>query len=410
MSLKIAQIARDWTINGGLASYVRDLVAALESAGHEVAVVHADEPAGGTPGRQRFQVPWFSEFGEGPEVEDRARRVLEILEHFRPDVVHVQCNDNFVLEGAIRARYPAVKTMHVYDFCPSGNKFHFASDRPCQHPTGWACVPRMAYKRCTRDKRPHVWWNFYRRATAANASNAGYAAVLVASEYVRRQALASGYPPGQVRTLPYFTVAPPAVPPPPARPGTMLFCGRLAPEKGLDLLMRAAARLDRPWRLLVAGDGMERRPAEAIARRLGIADRVEFRGWTDRDQLSVLYQEAAVVVVASRWAEPFGIVGLEAMARARPVVAFAVGGIPEWLEHGVTGYLVRPFDLTSLADRLRTLLHTEALAQDMGARGRARVERDFTAARHLERLLAIYEDVRAAFSRSRTAESTCARQ
>jgi glycosyltransferase involved in cell wall biosynthesis len=392
--MRIVQIARDWAINGGLAGYVRDLVAALESAGHEVVVIHADSAPPDGSAHRLYRVPGFADFAHGSEAEDQARRVIEILERVSPDVVHIQCNENFALERALRKRHHVVKTLHVFDFCPTGNKFHFAINRPCRHPTSRLCLPRMVYKRCTRDKRPHVLWRLYRRAADENAGRAGYPAILVASDYVRRQAIASGYAADQVRTLPYFTRIPPTVPGPPQHADRVLFCGRLAPEKGLDLLLRAAARLGRSVRLIVAGDGMERRSSERLARRLGIAANVTFLGWTDRDALAALYDEATAVVVPSRWPEPFGIVGIEAMMHARPVVAFDVGGIPEWLDDGVTGFLVPPYDVDALADRLRACLESPELARALGARGRARVEAEFTAARHVERLMTVYRDVR----------------
>ncbi len=394
--MRIAQLTQDWFLNGGVATYVRDLADALAGSGHEVLVVHAGDGDERLPGVTVQGVPGFSQDRRDGKALERADGVLTRLSAFGPDVVHIHCNDNFVLERALRGRYPAVKTLHVHDFCPTGNKFHYAFNRPCEHRTGWLCVPRMVYKRCTRDKRPHVWWRFYRRAVAANECNSAHAAIVVASEYVRKQAIASGYRPDRVRTLPYFTTPPPVVPPPPVQPDTILFCGRLAPEKGVDLLLQAVARVNRPWRLIVAGDGMEREPTERLARRLGVSARVEFCGWTDRGKLRDLYDGASVVAVPSRWPEPFGIVGIEAMAHARPVVAFAVGGIPEWLEDGVTGFLVRPYDLDALADRLRACLESPELARALGERGRARVEAAFSVGRHLDGLMAVYADARCA--------------
>jgi glycosyltransferase involved in cell wall biosynthesis len=252
----------------------------------------------------------------------------------------------------------------------------------------------MDYKRCLLSRRPSVIWRRYRRVVDANASNAEYSALVVASAYVRQQALATGYPASQVRVLPYFTTPPEATPGPPGRPGTILFCGRVVPEKGLALLLQALARLDARWRLVVAGDGIASRDAKRLAARLQLADRIVFHGWASRQALQELYAEATVVAVPSLWPEPFGIVGIEAMAHARPVVAFAVGGIPEWLEHGVTGFLVPPYELDALADRLRACLESPELARTLGANGRARVESAFSASEHLERLKTIYEDVR----------------
>jgi glycosyltransferase involved in cell wall biosynthesis len=394
MPLRIVQITKDWSPNGGVASYTRDLAGELCAGGHEVTVVHAD-PGAPPLGRgvREVLVAGFADYSPGSD-QARAQVVLDALFPLMPDIVHVQGNDNFALEAGLRRVYATVKTLHTYDFCPTGGKFHFLSRSPCRHATSALCVPRMVYKRCLLSRRPSVIWSHYRRVVDANANNAAYGAVIVASAYVRQQALATGYPPQQVRVLPYFTIPPPMPPDPPERPGTILFCGRIVPEKGLVLLLRVLARLDVSWRLIVAGDGYASRSAKRLADRLGLADRVTFQGWADRQTLRALYAEASVVVVPSLWPEPFGIVGLEAMAYARPVVAFAVGGIPEWLDDGVTGFLVRPYNLDALADRLRACLESPALARALGERGRARVECEFTAARHLESLMRIYDDVR----------------
>lgn len=394
MPLRIAQITKDWSPNGGVANYTRDLARALRGAGHEVTVVHADPaaPALGD-GVREVLVGGFADHEPGT-ARARADRVLDALATVAPDVVHVQGNNNFALEAGLRRRYATVKTLHTYDFCPTDAKFHFLTRRPCRHATSALCVPRMVYKRCLLSRRPSVILRRYRRVVEANANNAAYATLVVASAYVRQQALATGYPASQVRVLPYFTTPPAEAPGQPERPGTILFCGRVVPEKGLALLLRALARLDGPWRLVVAGDGIASRGAKRLAAQLGLADRIVFHGWADRHALRALYAEATVVAVPSLWPEPFGIVGIEAMAHARPVVAFGVGGIPEWLEPGVTGFLVQPYDLDALADRLRACLESPELAGTLGARGRARVESEFSAPGHLERLMIVYDDVR----------------
>ena len=390
--MRIAQLTADWSENGGVVSYVRDLGLALAVAGHAVHVVHADPHAPvATGGVTETLAEHYAEYAASPGREAGARAVLEALERFRPDAVHVQACNNFPLEAEVRRRYPTVKTLHVFDFCPSNTKYHHATGRACSHPTGVLCLPRMAYKRCLLDKRPAVLWRLYRRAADANRHNRGYRALIVASEYVRRQALATGYDAGQVRTLPYFT-RPPASSPPPASLDTVLFSGRLVREKGLHVLLAALARVARPWKLLVAGDGGDRPRAEAVVRRLGLGDRVRLLGWVDRVTVARCHRDAALVALPSLWPEPFGIVGLEAMAHARPVVGFAVGGVPEWLADGETGTLVPAGDVGALADAISELLGDPARAAALGAGGRARVEREFGAATHLERLLAIYRD------------------
>ena len=88
----------------------------------------------------------------------------------------------------------------------------------------------------------------------------------------------------------------------------------------------------------------------------------------------------------SRWAEPFGLVGLEAMAHARPVVAFAVGGIPGWLQDGQTGFLAQPEDVHDLAKQINRLLTDPDLSEKLGRQGRARVPCEFSPEKHLSSL------------------------
>jgi glycosyltransferase involved in cell wall biosynthesis len=129
------------------------------------------------------------------------------------------------------------------------------------------------------------------------------------------------------------------------------------------------------------------------ANRLGISERVSFAGWLNGRALDTEFERASVVVVPSRWPEPFGIVGIEAMAHRRPVVAFRVGGIPEWLSDGTAGFAVAPFDTGKFSERLQWLLAHPAEAAAMGIEGRVRVERDFVAAAHLSRLVPIYQEL-----------------
>jgi glycosyltransferase involved in cell wall biosynthesis len=147
---------------------------------------------------------------------------------------------------------------------------------------------------------------------------------------------------------------------------------------------------------VIVGSGPELEPLRKKAHVLNLAGRVSFPGWLTGDALSDAYARAAVVVVPSRWPEPFGIVGLEAMAHGRVVVAFNVGGIPEWLEEGIGGTLVPAGDVAALAERIGWMLDHPDDARRMAALGHTRVASDFSPAAHLARLLPVYERARAA--------------
>jgi glycosyltransferase involved in cell wall biosynthesis len=174
----------------------------------------------------------------------------------------------------------------------------------------------------------------------------------------------------------------------------VLFVGRIMPEKGLYDLLRALAGLKREYRLVVVGDGPARANAERLAASLGILPRVTFAGW--QGEVAPFYRRASLLVVPSLWPEPFGIIGIEAMAHALPVVAYRSGGIPEWLVDGVTGRLVEPGDVAGLAVAIDEVLGDAALARKLGEAGRKRQREMFGPERHIEKLEKVFAKVAAA--------------
>ena len=389
--MRVTFVSAEWSRNGGVASYLQRLALLFSGAGHDVQVVHADRGAAAVPGVRDDYVPGATDYGHRRAyTEETSEAAMNVIRGFAPDVVHVQSCNNFHLEQQIRAHYRAIKTLHVYDFCPSNTKFHHAIERECGYPTTAMCLPRMGYLKCTTSRRPNVWLRLQRRATATNLNNAGYARIVVASQHVRRHAIATGYLPERVSVVPYFVTDEAASAP---EPRVILAAGRLVREKGIDLLFAALAQVPRPWRAIVAGEGLESRSLRTLAQRYGLSEDVEFAGWHDEAGMRALLRRASIVAVPSRWPEPSGIIGLEAMAHGRPVVAFETGGIPEWLVHGETGLLVPPLDVPALASSIAALLDDDAHARQMGEAARTRARRLFAPEPHLAALTAIYRDL-----------------
>ena len=154
----------------------------------------------------------------------------------------------------------------------------------------------------------------------------------------------------------------------------VLYVGRIEPLKGIDILIRAAAETEAPFRLLIVGgdDKDERRKAELrrLAADLGIGERVTFRDAVPHEELPLYYSAADVCVVPSYY-ESFGLVALEAMACGLPVVASRVGGLVETVQDARTGYLVPWRCPEPFAERLELLLHSEPLRRGLGRAGRA---------------------------------------
>ena len=179
--------------------------------------------------------------------------------------------------------------------------------------------------------------------------------------------------------------------------------GVLRYYKGLHVLLAALREVDA--RLLLVGDGPERRRLEALAEELGIAERVGFAGRVPDDDLASYYQAADLFVLPSHLrAEAFGIVLLEAMAACLPLVTTEIGtGTSEVNRHGQTGFVVRPNDPAALARALNVLLADQRLREFLGQNGRRRVARDYTLANMAKHTAAVYGEAIAQRDHNRAA-------
>jgi phosphatidyl-myo-inositol dimannoside synthase len=165
--------------------------------------------------------------------------------------------------------------------------------------------------------------------------------------------------------------------------------------KGIDNLIRALPLLlptvpDLHLAIVGAGDDQPR--LRDLAVQLEIPKRVIFLGALERQDLIACYHFCDVFALPSA-GEGFGLVFLEAMAHAKPVVGGAHGGTPDIIEEGIAGYLVQNGDLVQLADRLQRLLTDESLRRKMGAQGLDRVRRDFTFDRFSRDLVTVLADL-----------------
>ena len=189
---------------------------------------------------------------------------------------------------------------------------------------------------------------------------AAYTSVSVASSRTTETALA--LPRDSVRTI--YNGAPlPTDPAPRPGPGGPVIgaVGRFSPEKGLDIVIEALAQLER-GRLVLIGDGDERQRLEALVAALGLVDRVHFAGWVPAPWTASWGFD--VLVVPSR-SESFGLVAVEAMLAGIPVVATAVGGLPELIEQDETGILVPADDPGAVAHAVHRIVDNADLARHL---------------------------------------------
>ncbi len=404
--MKILEINTFNKVVGGVERYVADMAATMEARGHRLVPLylmpHEDHP-GLVPSHRGYYMPELTphHFGqirdtfralEGRQIR---RRFGEILDLEQPDVVH--CNNIYspVLIRHFFGKVPIVRTVHDYRFmCPNLLKLTERKKELCEKPMGLVCYREGCLSPLDQNGLRHMLLLRWEREVSKDFDK-----LITKSAHMKRQLMQSGVPGHKVEVVPLSITLPevsrydghlrdPDVAP------VILFVGRVAEEKGLGVMLRALARLGSPFEAVIAGEGPVENEMRDLADELGLDDRVHFVGWKGGADLEQLYHDCHVVVVPSIWPEPFGLVGLEAMSNAKPVIAFEVGGIPEWLDHEHSGLLVPVGDEAGLAAAMEKLLEHPELALQLGINGRAEVEARFTMDVAAGKLLHIFEHLR----------------
>lgn len=242
----------------------------------------------------------------------------------------------------------------------------------------------------------HLPWLYRLRRNLLHATAARF---LCVSNFIRNQALAKGFPPE--KTIVHYTgvdtdffSSDPTIP----RCPIVLFVGRLVPGKGCEYLVRAMAQVQsvRPeTRLVVIGDGPQRRQLEQQAAAtlqgyefLGVQAPAVVRDWMNRAKV---FSSPCFITSSSQ--EGFGMTFVEAQAMGLPVVSCRVGGIPEAVLDGNTGFLTPERDAHALAEKLLLLLHDQTLWARFSRAGRDHVSKNFNLTTQADALEHIYDGI-----------------
>jgi glycosyltransferase involved in cell wall biosynthesis len=371
-----------WARDGGVGAHVVASAAALAQRGVEVLVlvakVDSDERIPGVG-----VLAW-------PKLLDRAtaaRTRLEPALGWSADVAHLHQVDDPQLVRALGDAAPVVISAHGYTACTSGVHY-FRPGHECARAHGPGCVPNLVA--CAHLRDPRALPRRYREAgLGLHALRDAHMAISYSSA-VDRHLGANGI--GHRAIVPYFPTIPVHEQTGDADARRVVFAGRVIAAKGVGVLVRAAARVDAEF--VICGDGRALEQTRRLARRLGVSERVRFTGWLSPRELGAELASASVVALPSVWPEPFGIVGIEGHAAGKPAVASATGGVRDWLEHEISGLVVKPGDSSSLAGALEQLLADPQRSRAMGAAGKRAVAASFSAQRHVQALIETYRAAR----------------
>ncbi len=388
-------VTRRWARDGGVGAHVIASASALAGSGMRVDVLAARiEPEEQIPGVTLHHRPSLFDRNAPAEVRLGEPTLLHA------DAAHIHQVDDPDVVRALRRSAPVLVSAHGYTACTSG-VYYFRPGQECTRAHGPGCVVNLVARGCAHTTKPQSLPSGYRRTTRELAALEQADLLIAYSSSVDRHLANNGL--ARRRVIPLFSTMSPRLGSGHEDRRRVVFAGRLASSKGTDVLLRAARDVEGEF--VICGDGWQLPALERLARRLGIDHRVSFRGWLGAEELARELAEASVVAVPSLWPEPFGLVGIEAFAAGRPVVASATGGISDWLEDGLSGLLVPPGDAPALSRALDALLSDPLRQRTMGAAGRALVARRFTPASHVEALVDAYDAARAHWQLGRAAEA-----
>ncbi len=341
----------------------------LKSKGHTVSLLYMSRSG-------RNEAAWDQTFSECHALA--ARNKLEmarsLLKNLNPDVIYFHSfPDLGVLEALLESGRPVVRRVHDHRmYCMRGGKYNYFTRAVCERPASWRCVvPCLAsIGRNPGGLIPFKWVSYQAKKREIEL-NRRCDCLLVYSEYQKAELARNGFDTAKIEVrVPVHEPSADDAISNFADKNLVLFVGQIIRGKGVDLLLRALAKMNVPFEAAILGEGNHRAHCERLSKSLGLQDRVKFHGFMSRDQIRDFYQEATVLAVSSVWPEPFGLVGREAMCHGLPVVGFDAGGIREWLLDGENGFLVPWADTDRFAERLEQLLRNKTLARQLGSRGR----------------------------------------
>lgn len=322
-----------------------------------------------------------------------ARKKLgRLLDKFSPDVAHAHCIYHHLSPSVLSLLHergiPTVMTAHDLKIaCPAYKMLNRAGIcERCKHGN----LLHVAIHRCVQDSfavsalvavesAVHKLLGLYRK----NLDR-----IVVPSQFFRAKLMEWGWPEENLVYIPNFVRVEGYIPQ--FSPGDyFLYFGRLAPEKGVSSLITAAIRANVKLRIVGTGPDDNRLKSLAIS-----SEKIEFMGYRSGEDLRTLLREARAIVLPSQWYENAPMSILEAYASGKPVIASKIGGIPEMLLDGETGYLFESGNTEELAAHL-THIHelSDSRIIEMGRQARSHVAENFTPIRYMRDMLKLYQSL-----------------
>ncbi|MDO8668368.1 MAG: glycosyltransferase [bacterium] len=398
--LKILQINKFYYLKGGSERYLFDLSKILEAAGQQVINFSMQDKRNRPSPYQEY----FSQFIDLHSFNlknilkifynwQAARRLEELIEKTKPDLAHLH-NITYQLSPAVirvlkRHNIPVIMTLHDYNIiCPNAKLFTRGS--PCQRCRGGR------YYHCFLNKCSHgsygqsflamleAYFNqrllkVYDQVDLFIAPSQAMKEACVKFGLARNKIINLCYPINlNDNNLENIDAS-----------NYILYFGRLAPEKGVDLLLEAMVKVNGKISLKIAGGGPDYQSIENQIKKLGLSQRVELLGEKYGDELSVLIKHALAVVVPSVWPENMPYSMLESLAMGKIVIASRIGGMSEIIKDGDNGWLFKSGDSHELVLKINLATVRNEFIKTMEKTAKNSL-REFNIQDHYEKIRLLY--------------------
>lgn len=373
---------------GGAEANVLITATELRRHGHRVGL-WTQRPTG------KGEENWHRTFGDNIWHLDRDA-FADIRAGFSPDIVYVhKWTDLASLAELGTSGLPLVRMVHDHDlYCLRSYRYNvFTREVCCRKASAYCVFPCMAFVKRDRSGGFPLSLASYADKQRELTLNRHFHRHLVVTDYMRAELELHGFAPERIELFPPVPRAGEAVQPTFSDRNLLVYAGQLVRGKGVDYLLRALAQVRTRCEVVILGDGNHRATCERLSRRLGLGDRVTFRGFVPQEELKSYYREASGFLISSLWPEPIATVGLEVMRHSLPVIAFDAGGIKDWLIDGHNGRLVPWGDTAAYARAVEELLADKGRARTWGAAGHRLVTERYDFDRYIHNLQDLFERV-----------------
>jgi len=277
-----------------------------------------------------------------------------------------------VIQTLVESGVPLFRMVHDHDiYCMRSYKYNYFTREICTRAASPYCIfPCLAAVVKNPGGGFPIKWVSYAQKKREIALNRRFDRMVVVTTYMRDELLKNGFDGRRIEIhAPVPRMGDPNLRSSFSDRNLIIYAGQIIRGKGVDVLLEALAQVKTKFECVILGDGNHKTFCEALAKKLGLADRVVFKGFIPQEELKGYYRECSVVALSSLWPEPIATIGLEVMRYALPIVAFDAGGIKDWLADGENGFLVPWMDRTKFAARIDQLLNDKPLAKKLGEAG-----------------------------------------